>query len=96
METLDESLEKLGVRIYKIEFSEQEKNNIDYWRETIEDRGQELWRIYHWIVNAQDGRTHGVYRLRDWLEHLNIPDHTGGKHWAEYDENGREILYENA
>lgn len=70
-----------GVRLMTVEFSEEENLRLAGWREALEEEGQELWRIYHWIVDAQGGKAHGIYRLRDWLEHFNVPDKTGGQHW---------------
>lgn len=58
-----------------------EKLRLEGWRDGIEKYGQELWCIYNWLLYVQDGRTHGIYRLRDWLEQFNIPDNTGGAHW---------------
>jgi hypothetical protein len=57
------------------------KLKLEGWREGIEEHGQDLWRIYHWVVWAQNGSTHGIYRLRDWLEKFNVPDKTNGAHW---------------
>ena len=51
------------------------------WREGIEKYGQELWTIYNWLLSTQNGSTHGIYRLRDWLENFNVPDNTNGAQW---------------
>jgi hypothetical protein len=82
-----EKLEELGVFILTIPpLTDDEKLKLQGWREGIEKYGQELWRIYHWIVWAQHGRTSGVYRLRQWLESFNVPANTGGEHWEIRDE----------
>ena len=86
-EELEEKLAKLGVSIFKIELSEEEKLKLKGWRDGIEEYGQELWNIYHWIVWAQDGNTHGIYRLGDWLKNFNVPDNTNGEHWPKMIEN---------
>jgi DNA-binding LacI/PurR family transcriptional regulator len=81
---LIEKLAKLGVQLLVIPPpTGEELHRLQGWRDGIEEHGQELWRIYHWIVDAQDGSTHGVYRLRDWLETYNVPDETGGEHWKD-------------
>lgn len=76
---ITEQLEKLGIKLYTIKFSEEEQQRIKAWREMHEENAQELWCIYHWIVQAQDGRTNGIYRLREWLEKYNVPDNTNGE-----------------
>jgi len=81
-----EMLEKLGTSLFKIEFTEEENLMNKGWREGIEKYGQELWQIYNWIVSVQDGKTHGIYRLRDWLISFNIPDNTDGAHWPKENE----------
>lgn len=58
-----------------------EKLRLEGWRNGIVEYGQELWCIYNWLLSVQDGRTHGIYRLRDWLDRVNVPDNTGGAHW---------------
>ncbi len=80
---LNKALEEagLGTRLITIEFSPEEKLKMQGWREGIEKHGQELWMVYHWIVAAQDGNTHGIYRLGEWLEKYGVPDNTGGAHW---------------
>lgn len=80
-EVQNELQEKLGVSLFKIEFTKEENLKFDGWREGIEKYGQELWQIYNWIVAAQDGKTYGIYRLKDWLESFNIPDNTNGTFW---------------
>jgi hypothetical protein len=77
----NELKEKLNVHLFSIEFSEEDNLKLSGWRDGIEKYGQELWQIYHWIVYAQDGHTHGIYRLKDWLESMNVPDNTNGTHW---------------
>ncbi len=84
MSDLHEKLAKIGVSLISIPApTGDEKLRLEGWRDGIEKYGQELWCIYHWIVSAQDGNTHGVYRLRDWLEHFNVPDNTDGRHWPQ-------------
>lgn len=56
----------------------EELHRLEGWRDGIERHGQDLWGIYHWIVKGQGGSTHGIYALRDWLEHFNVPDKTTG------------------
>lgn len=80
-EVEEELKEKLGISMFTIQFSEEENMRLKGWRDGIEKYGQELWQIYHWIVWAQDGKTHGIYRLGDWLESTNVPDKTNGTHW---------------
>jgi len=80
-EELQADLEKLGVSLLKIEFTEEEQLKIAGWREGIEKYGQELWTIYNWIVDAQHGKTHGIYRLGQWLESFGVPNNTNGAHW---------------
>ena len=83
---LQDQLSKIGVSLLKIEFTEEEELKIQGWREGIEEYGQELWNIYHWIISAQDGSTHGIYRLGNWLEHFNVPDNTNGEHWPKLED----------
>jgi hypothetical protein len=72
-----EKLAQLGVQLFTIPApTGEEKFRLEGWRDSIERYGQDLWGIYHWIVKAQGGSTHGVYALRDWLEHFNVPDNT--------------------
>lgn len=80
-EVQKELKEKLGVELFKIEFSKEDNLRLRGWRDGIEKYGQELWQIYHWVVDAQNGHTHGIYRLGDWLESFNVPDNTNGTHW---------------
>lgn len=81
-EKLRDELGKIGCELLTIEFSPEDNLRTEGWRSGIEKYGQELWCIYHWTVWAQHGSTHGIYRLRDWLEQFNIPDNTGGAHWV--------------
>jgi len=82
---LQEKLAKLGVTLLRFPPpTGDEKLKLEGWREGIEKYGQELWRIYHWIISVQDGKTHGIYRLRYWLEQFNIPDNTNGEHWENF------------
>ena len=79
---LHEKLAQIGCQLISIPPpTGDEKLRLEGWRNGIEKYGQELWTIYHWIVWAQDGNTHGIYRLREWLESFNVPDNTGGAHW---------------
>jgi len=68
----------LSARLHVIQLSPEEKLRAEGFRKGIEEYGQELWCIYHWIVHCQDGNTGGIYRLREWLEKFSIPDNTGG------------------
>lgn len=81
------ALDGLGVQLFTVPAPTGEAlHRLEGWRAGIEERGQELWRIYHWLVDLR-GTTAGVYRLRDWLEELNVPDNTNGEHWAPVGEN---------
>lgn len=74
---VEEKLAKLGVRLLAIPApTGEELHRLQGWRDGIERYGQDLWAIYHWIVRAQDGHTHGIYALGEWLEHFNVPDNT--------------------
>ena len=73
---LKDELAKMGVHLLTIPAPESEElHRLQGWRDGIEKYGQELWGIYHWVAKAQEG-THGIYRLRDWLEQMNVPDNT--------------------
>lgn len=79
-----DELAKIGVTLFTIPPpTGDEKLRLEGWREGIEEHGQELWHIYHWIVDCQGGSTHGVYRLGRFLETYNVPDHTNGAFWPE-------------
>lgn len=84
IEKLNEQLPE-GTHLFEIKFSEEEEAEFKGWRKILEEEGQELWRIYHWVVDCQDGKTHGIYRLRDWLKSFNVPDNTNGEHWKIHD-----------
>ena len=74
---LREKLAGIGVHLLTIPAPVgEELHRLQGWRDGIEEHGQELWGIYHWIVKGQGGRGHGIYRLRDWLEHYHVPDNT--------------------
>lgn len=76
---LKDKLGKLGIQLISIPPpTGEELHRLEGWRAGIEEHGQALWGIYHWIVKAQDGQGHGIYRLRDWLEQFNVPDNTDG------------------
>lgn len=80
MSDLNERLAEIGVQLLTIPPpTGDEKLRLEGWRAGIEEHGQDLWRIYNWIVSAQDGKTHGIYVLRDWLERFNVPDNTNGE-----------------
>jgi hypothetical protein len=74
---VEAKLAKLGVSLLTIPPpTGEELHRLEGWRDNIERYGQDLWAIYHWIVRAQDGKTHGVYALAQWLEDWGVPDHT--------------------
>lgn len=80
-----EQLSKLGVSLLSIPAPEgEELHRLEGWRDGIERYGQDLWAVYHWIVRAQDGKTHGIYALGQWLEDFGVPDNTSKS--GEYEE----------
>ncbi len=75
--SLEAKLAALGCSLISIPApTGEELHRLEGWRDNIERYGQALWSIYHWIVKAQDGNTHGIYRLADWLNDFGVPDKT--------------------